>query len=52
MNYYEHELGKLQGSSYPFSVQLYDGLGNKTKTLDLNRESVPVIIEWMKKNIM
>ena len=47
MNYYRDELYKVA----PFgrmAIQLRDGENNKTNWLDLNEESTPVIVAFLK----
>lgn len=48
-NYYESQLKELNTKSeYPLSIKLFDGEGGNTKQLDLNEESIPVLIEFLK----
>lgn len=46
-NYYESELTKLKTSEYYKSIQVLDGQGNTTKHLDLNIESIPVLLKFL-----
>lgn len=49
-NYYESELSQLKpDNEYSQSMVISDGQGNKTKTLALNSESIPVLIDFLKK---
>lgn len=49
-DYYSNELNRLKlDSIYSPKVQISDSEGNKTKTLDVNLESIPVLITWLKK---
>jgi len=50
-SYYRNELARLQTSEYAKTVLLSDGEGNKTKTLDLNLESIPVLLEYLNKEL-
>lgn len=51
MNYYEKELSRLQtNGNYPVNIRLTDGRGEQTKYMDLNAESVPVLIKWLTEN--
>lgn len=46
--YYVVELNVLKpDDTYSQSVVVYDGQGNKTKTLSLNAESIPVLIDFL-----
>jgi hypothetical protein len=46
--YYASELSKLNTTS-GLNIVIRDGDGNKTKTIDLNNESIPTIINFLKK---
>ena len=47
-SYYQSELNSLNTESdFPLKIKITDGEGNSTKYLNLNSESVPVIIEWL-----
>jgi hypothetical protein len=48
-NYYKNELQRLELGEYPASVVIYDGQGNKTKQLDLNRESITELLVFFEK---
>jgi hypothetical protein len=49
-SYYQGELDNLNtNSTYPISIKLTDGDGNSTKYINLNNESIPVLIEWLKQ---
>jgi hypothetical protein len=49
-NYYKDELTRLKADkcNYPISIKLFSEFDN-TKQLDLNADSVPVLIEFLKK---
>lgn len=47
-NYYESQLEKLKPTKYPLALKLVDEHGNITNYIDLNAESIPVIIEYLK----
>lgn len=49
MNYYKEELKKLKDSEYFKNLIVSDDQGSKTKTLSINLESIPVLIEFLKK---
>ena len=49
MNYYERQLERLKETDYLMAVKFADGLGNQTNNMNLNRESIPAIIKWLKK---
>lgn len=47
--YYQLELSKLEeNASYAYKIQCSDGFGTKTNHMNLNSESIPVIIAWLK----
>lgn len=49
-NYYSRQLNSLETQSeYQTTVQFTDPNGGKTKYLSLNKESIPEIIEWLRK---
>jgi hypothetical protein len=48
-SYYASELKALKDGNFPKSVKIFDGEGNQTKQLDLNAESIPVLIEYLKR---
>ncbi len=48
MNYYKNELGILKDSEYNKNIIVSDGLGNKTKTLGVNLESIDELIKFLK----
>lgn len=49
-NYYESELSQLKpDDTYSQAVVIHDGQGGKTKTLSLTSESIPVLIQFLKK---
>jgi hypothetical protein len=48
-NYYKNQLAKLKpDGEYPVSLKLYDGQGSSTNQMDLNTDSIPVLIEFLK----
>lgn len=48
--YYKAQLDKLEHDfKYAMSMVIVDANGNKTKSLALNTESIPVIIAFLKK---
>lgn len=48
MSYYTNQLLKLEPDDvYYQSIILFDGKGNKTFQLDLNIESIPVLIDFL-----
>lgn len=50
--YYENELKKLTPDNEYFqNLIISDSQGNKTKTLSLNIESIPVIMEYLSKEM-
>lgn len=49
MSYYENELKKLNILSNNFSMKIVDSLGNETKWLDINADSIKVIEEFLSK---
>jgi len=51
-NYYESQLSKLKPESeFPTSIKIFDGEGNQTNQMDLNAESIPVLIEFLNKKL-
>ena len=49
-NYYQSELSQLEDNSGYFkTIIVSDGFGQSTKTLDLNKESIDVLVKWLKK---
>lgn len=47
MSYYKKQLDKLTNSEYYKTVVFTDGDGNKTNYMNLNKESIPVFIEYL-----
>ena len=48
-NYYTSELGRLQiDAEYSPTIVVGNGNGQKTKTISINRESLPILIKWLK----
>lgn len=47
-NYYESELNRIQvDKTYSPQVQVFDGCGEKTKTLSINLESIPELRKFL-----
>lgn len=47
--YYKSELNKLDlDSEFPIQVVIYDGNGDKTKFMSLNKDSIAVLEEFLK----
>jgi len=49
MDYYETELNRLLTEGNIITIQLSDGTGNKTKCLNLNKESIKALKKFLKK---
>ena len=49
MNYYKKELDNLKNTEYYKSIIITDNSGQKTKNLDINLESIPEFIKFLKK---
>jgi len=53
MCYYTDQLNKLATSTqvleFPSSVKFFDGKGNNTSQMDLNKKSIDVFIEYLKE---
>jgi len=49
MTYHKDQLNKLIDVEFNKSVVVFDGSGNKTKQMDINLESIPILIEFLKK---
>lgn len=49
MNYHKDQLNRLVDCDYFKSIKVFDGSGNSTKQMDLNSESIPALIEFLKK---
>jgi hypothetical protein len=49
IKYYKGQLDKLEQTEYPMSLVVYDGNGNKTKQISLNRESMQALIMFFKQ---
>lgn len=49
IKYYESQLNELTASEYPMTIVVYDGVGHKTKHINLNRESLQALIMFFKK---
>ena len=48
-NYYKNQLSKLNlDQEYTTSLKIFDGHGKSTNQMDLNTESIPVLIEFLK----
>ena len=50
-NYYSRQVNKLEVSpeGYAITAKFTDPNGNSTNFLDLNKESIPEIINWLKQ---
>lgn len=50
-NYYSRQVNKLEVSpeGYAITAKFTDPNGNSTNFLDLNKESIPEIITWLKQ---
>ena len=48
MWFYKGELSRLDGDSKSFQVVIYDGNGDKTKFMGLNKDSIAVLEEFLK----
>lgn len=58
-NYYKAELGRLEekladtdAPDYCKAIKVWDGFGSSTKTLNLNAESIPVLIEFLQAELV
>lgn len=49
MNYYKNQLDGLEDSDYFKKIVISDSDGNRTKTMDLNNESIPVLIDFLNR---
>lgn len=49
IKYYQNQLKKLQKTEYGYSLVIYDGEGNKTNQMNLNRESIQALIMFFKQ---
>lgn len=47
MNFYKKELEILKDSIYNKTIKISDGIENTTKTLSLNKESIPILMDWL-----
>lgn len=47
--YYKDQLNKLVNSEWFKSLKIFDGSGNSTHQMNLNTESIPILIEFLKK---
>lgn len=50
-NYYVNQLEQLKDSEYYKTIKLVDSFGNTTKVLNLNSDSIPVLISYLKKEL-
>lgn len=51
INYYQSELSKIDTKSeYAPQIVISDAEGNKTKSLNLNKESKDELIKWLNEN--
>ena len=51
-NYYKHELEQLKNSEYFKSIKLFDGIGNNTNQMNLNVESIPILIKFLERELV
>ncbi len=49
IKYYKRQIDKLQKTEYGYSLVIYDGEGNKTNQMNLNRESLQALIMFFKQ---
>jgi hypothetical protein len=47
-SYYADELTKLQDSEFYKTLVISDGIGNATKHLGVNLESIKILQKWLK----
>lgn len=47
-SYYNDQLARLTDTNHFKSVKFADGLGESTKWMNLNEESIPVLIDYLK----
>ena len=53
VSYYQKELNRINvNGEYPPSIIVFDGNGDKTKQLSLNKESAKDLIQWLKNNFI
>ena len=50
-NYYKEELSKLKRSEYFTTIQFRDNQGNYTKNMNLNKDSIPVFINYLQEEL-
>ena len=51
MSYYKDQLNKLTNSEYYKTVVFTDGDGNKTNYMNLNKESIPIFIKYLNREL-
>ena len=53
MSYYKRELEQIDTKNqYAPTVQIKDANGNKTKWLDINKESAQDLVVWLQNNFI
>jgi hypothetical protein len=52
MGYYESELKKIKKGEYAPTFKVWDGFGNQTKCIDINKESAEALVAWLKNNFI
>jgi hypothetical protein len=50
-DYYKDQLKRLKNGEYQKSLKLFDGNGNATNQMDLNIDSIPVLIQFLQKEL-
>lgn len=45
--YYQDQLAKLEKGDYPTTIKIVDGNRNATNCINLNNESIDVLIEYL-----
>lgn len=51
MNYYKNQLNRLKDSEYYKTIIISDSIGNKTNNMDINKESIKELINFLKKEL-
>jgi len=50
-NYYKDQLNRLRESEFYKTVQFSDGIGNKTNTLSLSPDSIPILLKFLENEL-
>jgi hypothetical protein len=50
-SYHQSQLKRLMPSEYNASVKVFDGNGNSTNQMDLNQESIPILIKYLEAKL-